>query len=97
MLRSFVRGDESIYDDATMLEFYTKSENVSDKKTKMRKIISKAIEQELTEKERFCFIEYYLHSKKMKDIALALSVHPSTVTRHIQRATIKLKRIASYY
>ncbi|MBR3971877.1 MAG: sigma-70 region 4 domain-containing protein, partial [Ruminococcus sp.] len=91
MPRNVIRGDESIYDGAVLLEFYNNSENISHNKARMKKILFKALAEELTEKERFCLTEHYLNNKKMKDIARTLSLHPSTVTRHIQRAMNKLK------
>ena len=64
---------------------------------KMRKVLSKAIIDELTEKQRFCIIEHCLNEKKEKDIAYELGVNPSTVSRHISSAKKRLQNIASYY
>lgn len=64
---------------------------------KMKKILSKAIISELTEKQRFCIVEHYINEKKEKDIAFELGVNTSTVSRHITSAKKKLQHIASYY
>lgn len=72
------------------------SDNSSDI-TRMKKIISAAMTDELTDRQRFCIEEYYLGGKKMKDIAKQLGVTPSTVTRHIKLGKQKLKHIARYY
>lgn len=69
----------------------------SESREKMKKIISKAILSELTEKQRYCLVSHYIDGKKGKQIAEELCVNPSTVSRHIKEATKKLRHIASYY
>ncbi|MCH5303364.1 MAG: sigma-70 family RNA polymerase sigma factor [Ruminococcus sp.] len=64
---------------------------------KMKKILRNAITNELTERQRYCICEHYLNGRSMKNIANELCIHPSTVTRHIQSAKNRLKRIASCY
>ncbi len=74
------------------------SDNTNDKDiSKMKKILHKAIKNELTEKQRYCVCEYYLQGRSMKSIASELQVNPSTVTRHIQSAKRRLKNVARYY
>lgn len=65
--------------------------------SKMKKILQMAINNELTNKQRYCVCQYYFQGKSMKHIATELNVNPSTVTRHIQKAKEKLKRVAQYY
>lgn len=64
---------------------------------RMKAILTHAIRRELTERQRDCITMYYLEGMKMKDIADVLHLSRSTVTRHIQSATRKLRRVASYY
>ena len=64
---------------------------------RMKKILSRAIREELTGRQRDCLTLYYLHQKNMREIARILSLSPCTVSRHIKSAKEKLKRIASYY
>lgn len=63
----------------------------------MMKILSCAMQTELTDRQRDCITMYYLNRMKMKDIAADLGLSRSTVTRHIQAATRKLRKVASYY
>lgn len=63
----------------------------------MKKLMNTALTVELTEKQRYCILEYYCNQRKMKDIALDMNVSPSTVTRHIERGMKKLERIATHY
>ena len=64
---------------------------------RMRAILRRAFRHELTERQRACMTLYYLEGMKMKDIAEAMELSKSTVSRHIKWATAKLKKIADYY
>lgn len=64
---------------------------------KMKKILSMAVLNELTERQRICIIDYYLNGKKEKEIAEEFGLNSSTVSRHIIKARDKLRHIASYY
>ncbi len=63
----------------------------------MKKIMKKAIKNELTPKQRYCLCEHFLKGRSMKSIARELDLNPSTVTRHIQNALSRLQRVAKYY
>lgn len=64
---------------------------------RMKRILKRAIKHELTDRQRDCLVKFYLEGMKMKEIAHALDLSNSTVSRHIKAATHKLRRIASYY
>lgn len=64
---------------------------------RMKKILSMAVLNELTERQRVCIIDYYFNGKKQKEIAENLGIDSSTVSRHIIKARDKLRHIASYY
>ncbi len=66
-------------------------------RNRMKTILKKAIGSELTEIQKYCFVEHYINQRKGKEIAHELGVNPSTVSRHISAARKKLKNIASYY
>ena len=69
----------------------------SDDRRRMAALLRKVMDDGLTEKQRYCLQEYYLNNRSMKNIASGLGVYPSTVTRHIQSAEKKLRKIAKYY
>lgn len=77
-------------------EFWHGSTN-KNSRDKMKKILSMAVLNELTERQRICIVDYYLNGKKEKEIAKELGVNSSTVSRHIMKARDKLRHIASYY
>lgn len=64
---------------------------------KLRQILSKSIDGELTGLQRYCITEYFYNHKRQNQIADELGVAPSTVCRHISRAITRLKNVASYY
>ncbi len=76
---------------------YSAGQTNSNKVYDMKKILKKAINYELTPKQRYCLCEHYLKGKTMKNIAEELDINPSTVTRHIQNAVSRLQRVARYY
>lgn len=64
---------------------------------RMKRILSRAMRYGLTDRQRDCMTMYYLEGMKMKDIAKAMGLSSSTVSRHITAATKKLRKVASYY
>lgn len=84
-----------VFELAAYREYLIGEDNGS-RRSHLRKVLMKAIDTELTEKQRECVVDYYINNKSMKDIAREQDVHPSTVTRHIKRAEEKLRHIAEY-
>lgn len=96
MPRNCISVGEPFYEQLAYLDFMSGGTNKGDIK-RMKTILRRAITTELTDPQRYCLTEYYIHGRKMKEIAASLEVNPSTVTRHIKRATEKLRHIADYY
>ncbi len=97
MPRNVMPAEDFVYDRVSYLAYTSAGGTNKDERSKMKTILKKALLTELTEIQRFCLVEHYIHQRKMKDIAQELSLHPSTVTRHIRRAKEKLRHIAGYY
>lgn len=97
MPRKVMPAESFMYDRAAYLAYTSTGGTNKDDRRKMKSILRKAMHTELTELQRYCLVEHFLHQRKMKDIASELSLHPSTVTRHISSAKKKLRHIASYY
>lgn len=95
-MRNTLNVDDFLFELVSYREYLCKGTNHAER-LKMRRILDEAMETELTESQRYCITEYYLGGRKMKDIAVSLSVHPSTVTHHIKSARRKLQHIAGYY
>lgn len=87
-------------EENTDLIAYSLSQHGADnraERAKMKRIMLRAIRHELTDRQRECVMMYYLEGMRMKDIADAMHLSKSTVTRHIQSAMRKLRKVASYY
>ena len=97
MSRNTLPTEEYVYDRAALLAYYASGEDNSKDRRKMMDLLMKTVHNELTDQQRFCLIEYYIHGRKMKDIAKTLNVNPSGVSRHIQRAKKRIKHITDYY
>ena len=63
----------------------------------LKRILHKAIQSELTERQRECVLMYYFQNMQMKEIAENFGLSPSTVSRHISAAQKKLRRIVAFY
>lgn len=62
----------------------------------MKSALFKAINTELTERQRFILTEYYFGNRTMTDIAFELGITKSTVSRHVSRAKERLKTSLRY-
>ncbi len=63
---------------------------------RMRSALLKAINTELTERQKYILTEYYFNRRTMTDIATELGITKSTVSRHISRARDRLKTSLHY-
>lgn len=83
---------------AGMIEYNNHSENTNfNEYQRILKIMSKAIIGELTDRQRECIIMRYYQKLSVTEIAAKLNIGKSTVSRHIKKARIRLKRILDYY
>ena len=96
MRRSTVFFDDT---NADLIAFslYQGGETNRLQRESMKRILTRAIREELTDRQRSCLILYYLKGMKMREIARLLMLSTSTVSRHIRTAERKLRRIADYY
>lgn len=63
---------------------------------KMKRFILKALDIELTPRQKQCIYEYYINEKKMKDVAKDVGLCISTVSFHISQGMKKIQRRAEY-
>ncbi len=64
---------------------------------KMKRHLLIAFNLELTERQKQCITQYYLHNMKMVDIAKEMGITACVVSRHISRGIDKLKKTLPYY
>lgn len=83
--------------DLIAFQLYNHGSDNRPERERMKRILSRAIRHGLTERQRYCLTKHYLEGMQMKDIAKELGVTKSTVSRHIRAATLKLRKVASFY
>lgn len=64
---------------------------------KMMEALKNIIGGELTEKQKICTMLYYGKKMKMKEISKELGIGISSVSRHIKKAKIRIKKTMDYY
>ena len=62
----------------------------------MKKMLAKAMEAALTDRQRECLCKYYYENKNMETIAQEIGISSSTVSRHIKYAVKNLKKIQAF-
>lgn len=62
----------------------------------MKKALTKAIESELTERQRIMVTEFYFNGLKVTEIAKKYKISKSTVSRHLSRSRERLKSTLKY-
>ena len=83
--------------DIFSYHLYNRGASNRPERERMRRILMRAIRHGMTDRQRDCMMMYYLEGCKMQDIADVLGLSRSTVSRHIAAATLKLRKVASYY
>ena len=71
----------------------TNSSKLNEYKDGLRKII----DNELTEKQRFCFYHHYYEKQSVKEISNNLGIADATVYKHIRNAMKTIKNFVAIY
>ncbi len=79
------------------LAFSDNAESHNEAAARLKKIMAKVINEDLTERQREIIILYYYKKYGICEIAEALGVVPSTVSRTIKRARDRIYRCLKYY
>ena len=78
-------------------DMFRDGETNRDKIKEMKSLLYEAIDSGLTEKQKYCMVEYFLKNRTMENIAEELNCNKSTVWKHITRAKKRLQGITRYY
>lgn len=62
----------------------------------LKKALSRAIKDELTERQRQIVEEFYFENKTVSEIAQQEGVNKSTISRHLKRSREKLQQVLKY-
>ena len=63
---------------------------------KLKLIVRRVIEEDLTDKQKRVIQMYYFEGKKMTEIAEEMRINKSTVSRHLKLADKKFQKIKKY-
>ena len=83
----------------TPLELFKRvrrSEEADEYLTALKRMMSCAIREELSPRQKECIILYYVYGMKQREIADKLQLNPSVVSRHISRGLRRLQRVLKY-
>lgn len=72
------------------------AENNDEQLARVKKNLTRAIQNELTPRQQRTLLMYYSEGKTVVEIAAALGVNPSTVSRTLARARERLRRCLQY-
>ena len=71
-------------------------ESNAEQRRRLLEHLPRAMEEELTERQRQILQLHFYEEKSVSQIARELHLHPSTVTRSLQRSAQRLQRILRY-
>lgn len=63
---------------------------------RMRGTLKRAMEGELTERQRDCLRLRYFEQKSVQEVAEIIGVTPPTVSKHLKKARERLRRVMEY-
>ncbi len=63
---------------------------------RMRGALRRAMEGELTERQRDCLRLRYFDQKSVQEVAEIIGVTPPTVSKHLKKARERLRRVVGY-
>lgn len=63
---------------------------------RLKKSLRRALEGELTDRQRECVELYYFHNLSGREAALELGVTEATVSRHLRKARARIGRVLGY-
>lgn len=92
-------GDEGCFDEI-MYKRYERGRHRNsnaEERHELAKIMLKAMDVFLTDRQKYIFVEHTIRHRKVKDIAKELGVNSSTVTRTYQAALNTLEKVAACY
>jgi len=62
----------------------------------MKKMLAKAMDTALTDRQKECLCKYYYENKNQEQIGREIGISASTVSRHIKYAVKNLKKIQAF-
>ena len=63
---------------------------------RMVRVIQRAVDGELTDRQRECVRLYYYEGRKMAEVAVILGIQTPAVSRHLKKARSRLENVLCY-
>ena len=88
--------DDQINSEVAFSKYFESGENNNNTIKRMKKLLAAAIQNELTDRQKDCVIQYYYEKRSVKEIAENTGIKPTTVYKHINKARKAIKKCACY-
>nr|WP_255575654.1 sigma-70 family RNA polymerase sigma factor [Caproiciproducens faecalis] len=76
--------------------YINKGEDDGGEHLRIRGTLRRAMEGELTERQRDCLQLRYFEQKSVQEVAEIIGVTPPTVSKHLKKARERLRRVMGY-
>lgn len=94
MRKKILSLDSQIIDKISTAAY---SDQGEDKRRKrMKRLISTAIQNELTDRQQQCLKLFYYDDLSVTEISSIIGIKPTTVYKHLKKARLALKKCAPY-
>ena len=97
MLTKILSFDDQLDRESSYQDYITGEMLNSERRSRMEKLLKKAIQHELTERQKDCITYYYYRGMKVADISELMSIRPTTVYKHLKAGRKALKKCAVYF
>ncbi len=88
--------DDQINSEVSFSKYFESGENNNNTIKRMKKLLAAAIQNELTDRQKDCVIQYYYEKRSVKEIAENTGIKPTTVYKHINKARKAIKKCTCY-
>ena len=88
--------DNKANSEFSFFEYSETGGNNDSIRKRMKKILSEAIKNELTKRQKECIMQYYYEHKSVREIAENTGIKPTTVYKHINKARKAIKKCSCY-
>lgn len=88
--------NEMILSQEALKKYYSHGGSNSDTRRRMKELLRKAVQHELTDRQKECIILFYYENKSVKEIAGITGIKPTTVYKHLKKGRNALRRCTIY-
>lgn len=97
MITKILSFDEQLDKDVSYLDYITEGAQKGEKRKRMEQLLKKAVQYELTDRQKDCITYYYYRGMRVDEISKLMGIRPTTVYKHLKAARKALKKCAVYF